>query len=244
MSGDLKASREAQPAKDKPEKSPVFLPGGLSKSEPAPPPESGDIQYLAKQEWDIEKEISTLKTRLMLDPDAGEGHPGPFVDQVVGRDPDTRKLRVVRMPAREVEILPSQVMRYRGSVIMDLNSTHKADVLVGKQRYGYVFDRFFYFKKVKLTRCALVEDRIHQAFLMYETVIDKRTRAPFARIRQIKNTQDPAYEVVGAVETDYRDLKRLYERYFLRRNDQGANDPALNQLISDTMPAVDGFMSG
>ena len=243
MSGDKKdESREAQPAKVV--KTPAFLPGGLTKSEPVPPPESGDIQYLSQQEWNIEEEISTLKSRLAIDPDAGEGHTGPFVDVCVGRDPETKKMRVVKMPARESQILPSQVMRYRGSVIQDKQSTHKADVLIGKQRHGYIFDRFFYHNKTKLARCALVEDRAHQAGLLYERVVDKVSRRVFARIRRIKNTQDPMYEVIGASETDYRDLKRLYERHFLRRNDQGANDPALDKLISDGIPLTDGFMAG
>lgn len=244
MSGDAKESREAQSSKGEKDKSAVFLPGGLSKSEPAPPPESGDVQYLSAQEWNIEEEISTLKSRLIYNPDAPPGHMGPFVERCVGRDPETKKMRVVKMPAREVTILPSQIMRYRGSVIQDKQSTHKADVLIGQQRYGYVFDRFFYHNKAKLARCALVEDRTHQAGLMYERVVDKRTRRAFARIRRIKNTQDPMYEIVGASETDYRDLKRLYERHFLRSNDQGADDPALDQLISDGLPLADGFMTG
>jgi hypothetical protein len=242
MSGDKNESREAQA---KPEKAPAFLTKGLSKSEPTPPPESGDVQYLTKQEWNIEEEISTLKSRIVRDPDINaEKHSGPWVEVCVGRDPETKHLRVVRMPGREIEILPSQVMRYRGSVIQDRQSTHKADVLIGRQRHGYVFDRFFYHNKAKLARCALVEDRVHQAGLMYERVVDKLTRKVFSRIRRIKGTQDPMYEVVGASETDYRDLRRLYDRYFLRRNDQGANDPALDQLISDGLPLADGFMAG
>ena len=243
MSGDKKESREAQPSKEE-AKAPSFLANGLSKSEPAPPPESGDVQYLSQQEWDLEAEISTMKSRLMYDPDAGPGHTGPFVDRCVGRDPETKKMRVVKLPAREIPILPTQVMRYRGSVIQDKQSTHKSDVIVGRQRFGYIFDRFFYHNKAKLARCALVEDRLHQAGLMYERVVDKQSRKAFARIRRIKNTQDPMYEVVGASETDYRDLKRLYERHFLRRNDQGASDPALDQLISDGLPLADGFMAG
>ena len=243
MSGDKRESREAQSSKEE-AKAPVFLEKGLSKSEPAPPPESGDVVYLSKQEWDLQSEISTLSSRIMYDPDAGEGHAGPWIDSCVGRDPETKKLRVVKLPAREVRILPHQVMRFRGSVIQDKQSTHKADVLVGRQRYGYVFDRFFYHNKSKLARCALVEDRVHQAGLMYERAVDKLTRKAFARIRRINNTQDPAYEVIGATETDYRDLKRLFERHFLRRNDQGANDPALDQLISDGIPLADGFMAG
>ena len=215
-----------------------------TKSEPLPPPESGDIQYFDRQERIIGDRINTLDTRLLIDHDAGENHPGPWVEFCHGRDAETRKLMVERVPAKEEKILPYQVMHYRGSVVMDHNAVHSSNVLIGKERRMYVFDRFFFLNGKRFDRCALVEDRKHQAGLMYEKWVPKNTAQGFsagkayARVRRIPKTESPMYEVLGFKETDYRDLKRLFERYFLNRGDViQDSDPALKELFR-AMPLV------
>ena len=83
----------------------------------------------------------------------------------------------------------------------------------------------------------MIVNRIHQAGLMYERVVGKQSQRSFSRIRQIKGfggqaTGEPMYEVIGQKEGYYRDLKRLYDRHFLKRgNEELADDIGLKNLI-------------
>lgn len=226
-----KRSDPFQPGAMATQKAPAVIEKRL-KSDPEPPKESDDIEYLSVQEITVGEEINTLRTRLIEDPDAGANHAGPWTERCIGRNPETGKLQVVRIPAKEIEILPHQVVHYRGSVVMDLNATHSGNVVVGHTRYGYVFDRFYRYGKRKYERCCLVENRVHQAGLIYEKDVNEKTRKAFARIKRIPKSSEPMYEVIGAKETDYRDLKRLFERYFLKKHDRVEDDdPALDQLL-------------
>lgn len=209
------------------------------KSDPPKPPESPDVEYLTHYEITVEDEINTLRERLVEAPELGSGA-NCFIERCMGRNPETNKLRVVRIPARSVKILPGQVMRYLGNVVMDLNSVHTGNIVFQRRRIGYVFDRFFYHNNKKLTRCCLVEDRIHQAGLMYEKFVHRKSKKAMARIRRLPGQGDaPMYEVVGAKETDYRDLKRLFERHFLYRGDRmDFDDPAFKKLIEGAMPLI------
>jgi hypothetical protein len=131
-------------------------------------------------------------------------------------------------------------MRYLGNVVMDLNSVHTGNVIFQRRRFGYVFDRFFYHNNKKLARCCMVDDRIHQAGLVFEKFVHRKAQRAMARIRRIPGQGDaPMYEVIGAKETDYRDLKRLYERHFLNRSDRiVVDDPAFTKLIEGAMPLI------
>jgi len=228
----------------------TFAPGSMAQKAPAtikerdksgPPkiPESQDVEYLNYQEITVEDEINTLRERLVEAPELGNSA-NCFIERCMGRNPETNKLMVVRIPAKAEKILPGQVMRYLGNVVMDLNSVHTGNIVFQRRRFGYVFDRFFYHNNKKLTRCCMVEDRIHQAGLMYEKFVHRKSQKAMARIRRIPGQGDaPMYEVVGAKETDYRDLKRLYERHFLNRSDRiVVDDPAFTKLIEGAMPLI------
>jgi len=171
------------------------------------------------------------------DPEANyDTHPGPWIERCMGRNPETHKLQVYKIPAKEVKIMPDQVMQYLGSVVQDMLSVYTGNVVVKGRRWGYCFSRFYYINGKRQTRCCLVLDRIHQAGLMYENIVTK-DRKTIARIRQIRGhlgqpTGEPMYKVLGAGESYYRDLKRLYERHFLRRGDESlADDVGLKVLI-------------
>jgi hypothetical protein len=253
MSRDKK-SREAPAPKDEKEQTDAFKPGSMLEREsekvdtPAiikersssdeKKPESKDVEYLSYQEILIGEEKNTLKDRLVEAPDLGSAATD-YIERCMGMNPETKRLRVVRIPAKRVPILPGQIMRYLGNVIQDLNSVHTGNIVFQRRRWGYVFDRFFYYNGKKLVRCCLVEDRIHQAGLMYEKYVQRKTRRAKARIRRIPGTDAPMYEVVGAKETDYRDLKRLYERHFLNLSDRLEDaDPAFMKLIESGMPLI------
>lgn len=209
-----------------------------TRSDPPRAPESSDIIYLSREEVYVEKQIHTLDVVLLEDPDAGPNHTGPFIERCIGRDAETKKLRVVRIPAKTRRIPPIEVVQYLGSVVQDRQAVHTASVVYpGKRRNGFTFDRFYVFNGNKVSRCCWIPNKIYQAGLLYEKMIDRKSRKAFARIRQIKGpagkgTGEPMYRVLGAKETDYRDLKRLFERYFLRRGDEAlADDIGLRILI-------------
>lgn len=221
------------------DKAPVYI-KELSKSEQPKPPESQDIMYLTEQEITIGSRINTLTEMLVHDPDLPDSHSGPWIERCIGRDPETKKLKVVRLKAKLVKIEPWMVMAFLGNVVQDHLSVHTANVMYKKQRHGYVFDRFYEDprSKKRYERCALVLDRVHQAGLMYERLVNKQTRKRFAAIRCIrgplgKSTGNPMYKIIGATENDYRDLKRLYEKHFLYTpNEDMADDIGLKLLIN------------
>jgi len=210
------------------------------RSEPPPPPESQDIEYLSYEEIRLDDRINTYTTMRVEDPEAGKNHAGPWIERCVGRSPETKKLQVVRIPAKEIPIEPLMVMKYLGNVVQDHLAVHTGMVVHRKKHHGYSFDHFFIHNGKRLDRCCLVLDRIHQAALLYEKVVSKKTRKPFAVIRQIRGTHgqrtgNPAYDVIGAKEADYRDLKRLFERHFLRRGDEElADDIGLKALLGSS----------
>jgi len=206
-------------------------------SVPPIPPESQDIEYLTQEEYNIGSMINTLDVMLVENPEASESHLGPFIERCVGRDPETGKMRVVRVRAKEVKIAPDQIMQYLGSVVQDHQSVHSPTIMYQRRRWGYTFDRFYMHNNKRIERCCLVLDRGHQAGLMYEKMVDKKSNKAFSRIRQIKGqdgqgTGNPMYKVVGVKEGYYRDLKRLFERHFLKRGDESlADDIGLKMLV-------------
>lgn len=212
----------------------------LSKSDPPKPPESGDIVYLSAAEVSAMDQIHTIRTILVPDPDADYNkHTGPWIERCLGRDPETKKLKVARIPAKERKVDPTEVVQYLGSVVQDRQSVHTATIVhPGKTRHGYSFDHFYYFKNRKEPRCCWIPNPIHRAGLVFEKAVDKRTREAFAKIKRIRthtgmDTDEPMYRIFGAESTDYRDLKRLFERHFLKRGPEDlADDIGLKRLLS------------
>jgi hypothetical protein len=210
-----------------------------SSSDPPKAPESQDVIYLSELEVALDKQINTLDFMLVPDPDLPWDWAGPFIERCVGRDPESHKMKIVKVRAKKVPIQPAMVMQYLGSVVQDHQSVHTNSVVISRRRWGYVFDRFYIDPKTKKRheRCCMVIDRVHQSALMYEKFVDKRSRKPIARIRRIRGAMgqlmdDPMYRVIGAGETDYRDLKRLFERNFLNKpQDDLSDDIGLKLLV-------------
>lgn len=211
------------------------------KSDLPKPPESQDVEYLAYEEVALDDRVNTLSTALIKDPDAGPNHLGPWIEEQVGRNPETHRLMVVRIPAKEIKITPDQMMQYLGNVTMDHQAVHTSNVLVRHRREGYSFDRFYINNGKREPRCCYVPNHIHQAHLMFEKMVDRRTRKAFSRIKQIKGpmgkgTGTPMYRmlITNKVEKEghYRELKRLFDRHFLRRGQEElADDVGLKVLI-------------
>lgn len=227
------------------QKAPAFLKDGLTKSDPPKPPESKDVEYLTYEERVVERAINTIQTVLIEDLDVNpQTHPGPWIERGAGRNRETGRLIILRIPAKEREVPPWEVMHYLGNVVSDHLSVHTANVLIRRQRIGYVFDRFYHYRGKRYERVCWVPDKKHQAALMYEKFVDPTSRKGVAKIARVPGTNNPKYEVLGAVEGGgtaegyYRDLKRLYERFFLKRG-EGAHpeDEALNALVHQIQPS-------
>lgn len=200
----------------------------LSSSDLPLPPESKDVQYLTREEEKIRAENNTLE---YMHVPVEDGLPSDAVIKTCsGRDPETHKLIVNEIPARRVKILPHMVMQYLGSVVSDHLSVHTANFTIRKRRFGYTFDRFFNYNGQKLSRCCLVVDRVHQAALLYEKFTNPKTLRADIRLRKCRDERGNAiskafmYRVIGAQETDLRDLKKLFERNFLRRDEEALAD--------------------
>ena len=197
--------------------------------------ESGDTEYYSHLEKVVGKRINTIDNVLEEIPDPPANHPGPFIECCVGRNPETHKMMVVKLPAREIKVRPEFVIKYNGSVVMDTNATHSASIVIGGERRLYVFDRFFDWGGKSYDRCCYIPDRVHQAGILFETFSDKTILDDIARLRQLPGTSSPAYMIVGLKnkEQDVRDLKRLHERHFLGKKDNYASrkDPAMEKLL-------------
>jgi len=226
-----------EPPEDKP-KAPAVI-SKREESEPEAPPESQDVEYLSYEEYSMGSRVNTLEYFRVPDHDVDPAtHPGPWTERCVGRNQETGKLQMVRIPARDFPVEPHMVVRYRGSVVQDHQSVHTNSVVYKKQRHGYTFDRFYINprNKKRYDRCCLILDRIHQAGLLFEKWVG-RDRKARARLRKQRGAHgqpldEPMYELIGATEGDYRDLKRLFERHFLRSmKDELADDIGLQLLI-------------
>ena len=214
---------------------------GLSKSDPPKPPESQDVEYLLYQEVVHGKEDNTLQFVHVPDHTIdGRTWSGPWTEVCIGTNSETGKKQVARIPARLREIPPNEMVQYLGSVVQDHQSVHTA-IVPFKGHHGYCFDRFYYWNQAKQPRCCWVPDQIHQAYLIYEKAIHYRSRKPFARIRRIRGpagtvTAEVAYRVLlpkSQREGYYRDLKRLFERHFItREEDDLSEDIGLKILIN------------
>ena len=206
-----------------------------SKSDPLPPPESQDVEYLTWEEVKVfGEQVHTLDSVLIEDPEGTE-----FIDRCIGTNQETHKYMVVKVPAKRIKIDPHQVMQYLGMVVMDHQAVHTAVAKnpEGRRAIGYSFDRFYIHSGKRYERCCYIPNMIHQAYLMFEKVVDKKTRKPKAIIRRQKTSfgqpsDSPMYKVLGVGEAHYRDLKRLFERNFLRHPQEDlADDIGLKLLL-------------
>jgi hypothetical protein len=224
---------DERPQDDGPQRAPAFIRQQDDSEWSGRLPEAPDILYVKRGL--IEPSIDYF----MVEDPMGE----ETIEIALGLDPETRKQRVARVPARREKVLPEFVLQYLGSVVADAISkntpaVHATSVMVGRRRYGYVFDRTFIHNGKRLDRCCFIIDRVHQAGLLFESFVHRQTHKTMSRIRRQPGTQEPMYRVVGLKnqEQSLRDLRRLYERHFMFRRQRYTedDDPALAKLLNET----------
>ena len=159
------------------------------------------------------------------------------------RDPEPpHKMIDVEYAMSKIEVPHEDVLFYTRGVIMDRNATHSDSVMIGNERRGFVFDRTYTFNDKLYHRCAYIPNRVERAGILFKKMI--RNRRPVAVLKKLPGTtNEPAYQIIGGQEADYRDLRRIFERSFIRRN-RGMEDDELDNFMYDSIGPIAQEMEG
>jgi hypothetical protein len=122
-------------------------------------------------------------------------------------------------------------------VVMDRNSNHSDSVVIGSERRGHVFDRTYTYNGKLYHRCAYIPNRVERAGILFKKMINRQTRRPVAVLKKFVGTNDPMYQIIGGQEADYRDLRRIFERSFIKRN-KGIEDDELDKFQYDSIAPI------
>ncbi len=170
-------------------------------------------------------EMASVNKALIRDPE------GKIKRKVPGyRDPEPpHRMIEVELRFTEIEVPHEDVLYYTHGVIMDRLATHSDSVMIGNQRKGFVFDRTYTYNGRLYHRCAWIPNRVERAGILYKKMISRTSRRPVAVLKKIGGTNDPMYQIIGGKEADYRDLRTIFERHFIRRN-KGQEDDELDKF--------------
>ena len=181
----------------------------------------------------IKDGINSINTALVLDEN------GPIEMKFpVMRDPETKKMMYETRTFRTIDVPYDEVVYYTQNTIIDMHADHTCTVVVGNRRTSVVFDRIYTFKNRIFNRCAWIPDKIIRAGVLYEKKIDRVTRQPIAVLKKLPGTNTEMYQIVGNVQTDYRDLKRIFERVFIKKGIPTTiqEDNELIKFMHDSVP--------
>ena len=154
------------------------------------------------------------------------------------RDPEPpHKMITVEMRFTEVEVPHEEVVFFTRGVIMDRNSVHSDSVVIGAERRGHVFDRTYTYNGKLYHRCAYIPNRVERAGILYKKMIDRQTRRPVAVLKKFTGTNDPMYQIIGGQEAEYRDLRRIFERNYIKRS-KGVQDDELDKFQYDAIAPI------
>lgn len=183
--------------------------------------------------------LSSINKVLVRDPDGKIKQKWPSY-----RDPEPPH-RMIEIEVRftEIEVPHEEVIYYTHGVIMDRNSSHSDSVLIGNERRGHVFDRTYTFNGKLYHRCAWIPNRVERAGILYKKMINRQTRRPVAVLKKFAGTNDPTYQIIGGQEADYRDLRRIFERSFLKRN-TGQEDDELDRFQYEAIVPIPQEVEG
>ena len=164
--------------------------------------------------------LASVNTVLVRDPNGPVKQRWPSY-----RDPEPpHKMIYVDMLFKEVQVPHEEVIFYTHGVLMDRNVSHSDTVVIGKERRAHVFDRVYTHNGKIFRRCAWIPNKVERAGILFEKKINRQTKRPVAVLKKFGATEDPKYAIVGGGETDYRDLRRIFERSFIRRQRDQVDD--------------------
>ena len=154
------------------------------------------------------------------------------------RDPEPpHKMINIEMRFSEIEVPHEEVIFFTHGVIMDRNSVHSDSVVIGSERRGHVFDRTYTYNGKLYHRCAYIPNRVERAGILFKKMINRQTRRPVAVLKKFQGTNDRMYQIIGGQEADYRDLRRIFERSFIKRS-RGTEDDELDKFQYDAITPI------
>ena len=191
--------------------------GGKAKVDSRPSIRELDERTAAQVLDDTERSVNKV---LLPDPNGKLKMKFPLM-----RDPEPpHKMMTEERTFREVEVPHTEVLYYTHGVIMDRNTSHSDTVQIGNQRRGHVFDRTYTYNGKIYHRCAWIPDQVERAGILFKKMINRQTRRPVAVLKKIGGTNDPMYQIIGAGTPEYRDLRRIFERFFIKKQRDAADD--------------------
>lgn len=183
---------------------------------------------------------SSINKVLIRDPDGPIKIKFPSI-----RDPEPpHKMIMIELSFSEIDVPHEEVLFYTRGVVMDRITSHSASVLIGNERRGHVFDRTYMYNGRLYHRCAWIPNHVERAGIMYKKMIHRRSRRPVAILKKFPGEPPvPMYQIIGGQEADYRDLRRIYERAFIKRK-QGEEDDELDNLMYDAITPIESETTG
>jgi hypothetical protein len=190
-----------------------------------------DVEFHEK----ILRELKSVNVALIPDPTGTIKQTFPTV-----RDPETHKQMWETRLFKAIKVPPDQVLMYMGSPITDLNTSHSASVIINGRHTVVVFDRTYEHGGRRWPQCAWVPDKSVRAGILYGKKIDRKTHNPIAVMKNIGN--GPQYQIIGGKEADYRDLKRIFERVFIKGDSPFGEDEAMSAFAHAAITAIESEM--
>jgi hypothetical protein len=178
-------------------------------------------------------ETRNINIALIPDPNGNVKRTKP-----TGMDPEKHRMNYENILYRAIEVPPEDVLIFMGSPVKDLHNTHSATVNIQNKRTVVVFDRTYVFGGRTIQQCAWVPDRKIRAGILFTKRIDRQTRRPLAVLRRMADGATPMYQIVGAKEPEYRDLRRVFERVFIKGGRPGEMDDELDKFMHESIGPI------
>jgi hypothetical protein len=185
-----------------------------------------------KWEEKVARETASINIALIPDPAGPIKHVVPTM-----RDPETHKQMYMDVRFKPINVPPDEVLFYTGSPIIDFHATHSDTVSIQGKRTVVVFDRTYTYKDRVIPQCAWVPDKAVRAGILFGKMIDQRTKQPFGVMKKLGDGKTPMFQIVGGKETDYRDLKRIFERVFIKGEGPKIDD-GLDQFMHSALGPI------
>jgi len=168
------------------------------------------------------------------------------VDIPIGMDQNSKKMMYTKIPHSKIDVPPDEIVAFMGSVIMDRHNSHSETINYDGQRHLVVFDRSYTHGQRVFNRVAWIPNKAIRSAVVFEKKIDRQTKRPIAVLRKLGQDQSapPMFQIVGGEEADYRDLKRIFERVFIKKGSPVGEDEELNNFMHGAITPIEQEVSG
>jgi hypothetical protein len=185
----------------------------------------------AKVDQLIKRQIDSINEALI--PDAmGE----VIVKRPSMRDPETHQMVYVDVPHKKIDVPAHEVVYYTGGVVSDFHAQCAEGVFIKSKAHSVVFDRTYDYQGKTYYRCAWIPNKEVRAGIVFEKKINPKTKQPIAVMKKLHDDRTPRYQIVERGEGNYRDLKRIFERVFIRSG--STEDEKLDSFMHDAIGPI------